>query len=271
MLKVADKIIEEIVADLGNRKGLDAAWENIAPVIREEIALKWVDIVLEHCQPADALRRARRELKMAHLNLVPGMFESQAAHEKDLQERRSHVLAAARAEWELGVQEPPSETFHRIADYIKGQTGLCWTWEHDYAKDGQFAWCGAFAAFCYGKAGLKLEIRRRHMASCYRLDRWSRAHNRQYKASAARPGDILVVGPQSAPKYGAHITIVRDIVQNLDGYTEFVTYEGNAKGAGISGQIYEGVITRRRPITPKNDNEYRAIYSVRFEEEDFNV
>lgn len=155
------------------------------------------------------------------------------------------VVAAAMEEWSRHVEEPPGRGWQRIDLYIRSNLGLVWSWlTRPYTKNRQFAWCGAFAAWCYGVAGLRADVRRRHLASTYRLDRWSaRTARRLYTPSQLRPGDIMVVGTKK--RYGDHITIVRSVTPH---YID--TVEGNAAdGVFPDATVGEGVVRKRRPRT----------------------
>ena len=59
-----------------------------------------------------------------------------------------------------------------------------------YERNGDFAWCGAFAAYCW--SSLKLDIRKRTFPSTYRL--WRDWQSRRIPTAGMRPGDIVVVG-----------------------------------------------------------------------------
>lgn len=179
------------------------------------------------------------------------------------------VLAAARAEMQRGVAEPGTEGMPNgapiIDSYIRGPLGLAWTtcdvktWKPGvpYTRNGQFAWCGAFAAFCWGEAGLKVALRQKHLAGTGRLYRWAHGTERWVKPRDLQPGDIAVVGPQGSGD-GEHITIVREVRANV-----IETYEGNAHGLGIGGKRYEGVVVQVRPFDPPAPQTYRVLYGVR--------
>lgn len=187
------------------------------------------------------------------------------------------VIAEARRLFNLDVWDPPARDHRPIADQwravigslISSSAGLGWTWEGAYAGDGDFEWCGAFAAACWGKAGLPLEVRRAFWASCYRLHRWAtyrpideRTPNPAPAAGVARrlcvaldesstslpagvtpqDGDVLIVGSVGSGP-GKHVTLVR----SFNGI-EFLTYEGNGSGAGPDGRHRQGIVEGRRPL-----------------------
>lgn len=181
----------------------------------------------------------------------------------------SVVLAAARCEFARGVAEPGTAGMPNGADvidtYIRGPLGLAWntcdvkTWKPNvpYTRNGQFAWCGAFAARCWAEAGLKVDLRQKHLAGTGRLYRWAHGTERWVKPRDLRPGDIAVVGPEGSGD-GEHITIVREVRANV-----IETYEGNAHGLGIKGNRYEGVVVQVRPFDADARQTYRVLYGVR--------
>ena len=184
------------------------------------------------------------------------------------------AMNRAKRMWLEKVIDPPSSSdkYERsrnlIDKFIRTEDGLNWGWEEPYEKDGDFAWCGSFAAYAWGQVGLNLKLRYRYFASTYRLDRYARYkpaienttpvkpenNARKYlrldKNSGLgdvlefnpSPGDILLVGRKN---YGSHVTIVERFIPESQ---EFITLEGNAKGNGPYGKQYEGVIRTKRPL-----------------------
>ena len=165
-----------------------------------------------------------------------------------LNEKALNALKIAGAEWDLNVTEPNGDgSWQRINSYIKSVDGLGWTWEDDYVKNGQFAWCGAFAAYCYGDS-VNLQVRKNTFPSCYRMNRdWSNSSRVQTKESIL-PGDVVVVytSDDHSPSYGNHITIARTS-PNDEG--DFHTIEGNAHGVGPNQDWREGVSKRTRNLS----------------------
>jgi hypothetical protein len=168
-----------------------------------------------------------------------------------LASRGDAIVAAALAEWRKHVEEPPAGDAAQIDAYIRGEFGLGWGSGNrrrlnervEYVSNRDFEWCGAFAAHCYGRVGLKLTARRRDFASCYRLQRWAGEDKRRRVALAdIAPGNILIVGDGRVPR-GTHITIVERVAGDI-----IHTIEGNARGLLPDGSIGEGVIRRTRPI-----------------------
>lgn len=159
-----------------------------------------------------------------------------------------NVLVNAENEWKRNVTEPGlGGDSDRITYYIKSTNCLSWTWEEDYVKNGQFAWCGAFAAACYGVA-VRSNIRSKIFPSCWRLfDNWSKTSRRQ-DPSKIMPGDIVVVftSAEKKPHYGNHITIART---SPDHEGNFNTIEGNASGLGPDQNWREGVSKRTRNVS----------------------
>jgi hypothetical protein len=181
----------------------------------------------------------------------------------------SKVLATALEEWNGHVQEPPGSGWERIDEYIRSSQGLGWTWENKYIKNRQLAWCGAFAAFCFGAAGLLPTLRKKRLASTTRLYLWARGTARMVDPDPQiiKPGDIVVVGPTKAlSPFGSHITICES-VNLFAGIIE--TIEGNAFGNGPDGSWYEGVIRRGRPFSAIRESEYRVRYGIRPLAEDY--
>jgi len=183
------------------------------------------------------------------------------------------VLAAAAAEWARDVREPPRPGgAARIDTYIRGPQGLTWGSVEmgpgarpgiPYTRNRQFEWCGAFAAFCYGAAGLGRLHRLKRLASTYRLWVWAREDNgaRWVDPEALQPGDIVVMGP-AGDRDGAHVALC---VTAPDGGT-INTFEGNARGIGPTGASIEGVVKQVRPLAGAPglmDADYRVLFGVR--------
>ena len=227
-------------------------------------------------QYAESLRHAVRAVGQAALSTsdpplakVADSLQPQSAAIAALASPSVVVLVAARAEMRRGVAEPGTDGMPNgapiIDSYIRGPQGLAWTtcdvktWKPGvpYTRNGQFAWCGAFAAFCWGEAGLKADLRQKHLAGTGRLYRWAHGTARWVKPRDLRPGDIAVVGPEGSGD-GEHITIVREVRANV-----IETYEGNAHGLGIDGKRYEGVVVQVRPFDPPAPQTYRVLYGVR--------
>lgn len=155
------------------------------------------------------------------------------------------ALAVAIGEHRRGVRDPDP----RIDEYIRGSAGLGWTTADatfksivPYTRNGQFEWCGAFAAFAWGSVGLDARVRHKRLASCYRLSRWGRG----IALAELRPGDIAVVSGVDAPAWGSHVVLVERV--RGDGLID--TVEGNATGRLGDGSIGEGVVRRTRPVVP---------------------
>jgi hypothetical protein len=188
------------------------------------------------------------------------------------------VIQAAREEHARGVTDDKAGA-PRIDDYIR--EGLGWRWTRRY-RPQKFEWCGAFCAWLFSLVGLSAAVRKKHMASCYRLWRWSGKHEpneRRISKYELRPGDIAVCGPVPAergdsrklrkqrPRWGRHIVLVIAVSQGL-----VHTFEGNAKGQlggpkqGLRG---EGVIRGTRPLEASEPATYRILYGVRPLAEDY--
>ncbi len=197
-----------------------------------------------------------RDTGMALLDAVPAPPAPPAS--ADGADVGAAVVAIALAEWQRGVREPPGLGWDRIDAYIRSAQGLAWntadiaTWKPGvpYTKNGMFAWCGAFAAWCWGGAGLGATIRRKLMPSTVRLfggygglPGWH-GGPRSVPLLDARAGDIGVV-TKGGSTAGHHIVLI----ERLDAAAGLVhTLEGNASGLGPDGATYEGVVRRTRTL-----------------------
>lgn len=188
------------------------------------------------------------------------------------------ALSTGLLAWQRGIMDPTRKAWGdpAFADdrafidaCIRSDNGLGWgkcsTFVEAYRWDGDFEWCGAFAAYCW-HASLRLDVRRRYFPSTYRLDRYGQ-HRRAFLEAvpteypfarrryarldgdaedvelfAPRAGDILVVNGKG---YGEHICIVER--WDLASMT-FETVEGNATGRGPSGERYQGVVRQTRAL-----------------------
>ena len=215
----------------------------------------------------------RHEARAAGLDALdtiePGTWDHAAA--------RKCIADTALTEWRLGGAEPgpsPIANPKHIDEYIRGQLGLAWSWLKPYVKDEQFAWCGAFAAFCAGSAGAKYPIRFKRMASTLRINNHLR-NSRGVALDAIEPGDILVV-TNGSKSYGEHICVA--VEKPVNGLV--VTVEGNARGILGNGRVGNGVIRRTRPLAPMPKHRrcpmsslkqsHWVLYAIRFAPEDFN-
>jgi hypothetical protein len=231
----------------------------------------------------DLVRRLRRDLLGALVDLTTPEGAPPAEVLADVVSgehvsTQVRALAVARAfdEYEKDIAEPPGKNWQRIDHYIRSAEGLGWPSaalagsgdSRDYKRNGQFQWCGAFASFCWG--ALKPEIRRKHLASCYRLDQFSRGTPRRLTPSQLLPGDLAIVGTGS-PSHGSHITVVVGRIAAEKGGAVVPTIEGNAKGRGPNGDTREGVISRTRPFDAPSPKSYRIMFGVRFLDIDLGV
>jgi hypothetical protein len=184
------------------------------------------------------------------------------------------IIGAAEEEHQRGVSEPPGNGWERIDEYIRGESGLVWNWiRKRYKRNRQFEWCGAFSAHCYAVAGLPVRLRRKHMASCYRLYKWSKGNARRIAPADIQAGDIVVVGPEPAPRtasrklrkerprWGRHICVAVGPAGQRARRIE--TIEGNAKGVLGDGTHGEGVVRRHRPLVVDDESTYRVLYGIR--------
>lgn len=177
------------------------------------------------------------------------------------------AILRADMEWNHDVYDPRrSERGDRatlcrsaIDQYIR--VGLGWTWESPYAGDGDFEWCGAFAAYCW--RGIRPALRKTYFASTYRLDRYARygsVNGEKNRGSGRllaefdenstalpfvpRAGDILLIGPPGSG-YGKHITLVESFDAE---HGTFATIEGNGTGRGPDGKQRQGVVRAMRHL-----------------------
>lgn len=205
----------------------------------------------------------------------------------DLVTAGQHALATARDLWARRIVDPPRSTWRdpawdesrlAIDSMIRGPGGLGWSrcspLLREYRRDGDYEWCGAFAAACWRAAGLDPELARMYWSSTYRLDRYGsrrvafwtpgelrlrkrltgegRAYLRvgpettleEVERWGPRAGDILLVDTVGGWSYGHHVTIV----ERMDGVLAH-TVEGNATGTGPDGSTYQGVIRRTRDLS----------------------
>jgi hypothetical protein len=165
-----------------------------------------------------------------------------------------------------GVIDPVSR--QTIDAIIRTDDGLGWSWESPYRGDNDFQWCGAFAAWCWAKAGMPLATRRDYFASNYRLDRWARYQPINERTKNAKPkegpyrtlveldefskgrnvgfraGDIMTIG-SVASVYGQHICVVESYDANAD---LVCTIEGNGGGELRDGSRGQGIVRGKRQV-----------------------
>ena len=191
----------------------------------------------------------------------------------------ARVVEVALSLWRSTIVDPrpgaakKEFALSQIDGFIRGEQGLHWGWESAYKGDGDFEWCGAFAAHCWGAAGLAERWRSVFFASTYRLDRWAayrpvgryinpapsqdqprrlycQMHDHTTAADLAAmcvsplEGDILLIG-KSGTGYGTHICIVESYDPGLG---VFATIEGNARGRFPDGTRGQGVVRNERPL-----------------------
>ena len=185
------------------------------------------------------VRRMDRALNQAQLDLselAPRLVSWPTPH---IDPRSAEAIQRGLSEWGQNISDPDP----RVSAYIRTQEGIGWAWEKPYTRNGQFAWCGAFAAWCW--TSVKLDIRKKIFPSCYRLySNWSQS-SRHIEHDQMAPGDIVVVYAAKRSKQGDHITIC---VEAPDADGVFKTVEGNAHGTLGDGSHGEGVIRRDRTL-----------------------
>tara|TARA_Y100000310_G_scaffold130696_1_gene129826 strand:+ start:2259 stop:2951 length:693 start_codon:yes stop_codon:yes gene_type:complete len=213
-------------------------------------------------QKDDELRQANRTINMISMDLQKINVRLTFSSANQPTEYIQNTIYRALSEFNLDIVDGKNND-HILNKYIAGSEGLGWSW-YDTYKNGSFAWCGAFAAFCYGPA-LKSSVRSRTMASCYRMYRDWRNTVRCHNGQDLKVGDIVTVfnstdpDKRAATPQGNHIVLVKELPKN----GEFETYEGNAKGYGPEGNWREGVSTRKRQIST-------IAHVYRLLQEDFN-
>jgi len=197
------------------------------------------------------IRRQQRSLNQLKLDIdeLPSNAFQQSFPTPALSEHTRQALDRASQEWERVVHDPDP----RINTYIRSSEGAGWTWESDYVKNGQFAWCGCFASFVH--TAVKFPIRKKVFPSCYRMYKaWSKT-SRSIDHAKVAPGDIVVVYTSKRSLQGDHITVCIDSSTLNEGY--ITTIEGNAHGTLGDGSYGEGVIKRERKL-----DEFAHVYRL---------
>lgn len=186
------------------------------------------------------LRRMDRALNQAQLDLSSLPETRTGGLTPHVSDHARSAVKRAHEELDRVVHDPSS----RIDTYIKSTEGIAWTWEEPYTRNGQFAWCGAFAAYCH--TAVKRDIRKKIFPSCYRMfQNWSNTSRKIQNEEVSR-GDIVVVYTSKRSRQGDHITLCVDASTIDQGY--ITTIEGNAHGELGDGSRGEGVITRTRSL-----------------------
>jgi hypothetical protein len=189
------------------------------------------------------IRRLNRSINQTRLDLedLPTNAFKKNFPTPQLSEQTRQAIDRAHGELDQVVIDPCD----RINTYIKSKEGIGWSWESDYIKNGQFAWCGAFAAYCY--TAVSFPIRNKIFPSCYRMYKaWSQT-SRCIDHAKVQPGDVVVVYSSKRAIQGDHITLCIDNSTISEGY--ITTIEGNAHGTLGNGERGEGVITRQRKLS----------------------
>jgi len=198
------------------------------------------------------VRRLNRALGQAEIDLPQVQKRLITNARPHRSEHSVEALKRAEGEWARVVKEPDA----RIDDYIRSRDGIGWSWEKPYVRNGQFAWCGAFASFCF--TAVKFPIRQKIFPSCYRLYKnWSNT-SRHIPIENMMAGDIVVVFSSKRSVQGDHITIATSSIEN----GEFTTVEGNAHGTLGDGLYGEGVVKNTRKVE-------QVAHVYRLLEEDF--
>jgi hypothetical protein len=206
-----------------------------------------------------------------------------------LKQAGERALERGLAAWNRDIIDPPSRSLRdpafdsdraEIDGYVRNAVllgGVQYPKIFKYTKDGDYEWCGAFAAHCW-EPFIQPDLRQLYFPSTYRLDCYgryvagfqtpnaqaiakkysrpevgARKHIRLTHTStvqevnvfAPRAGDILLVGTSNGPAYGAHVTVIEkwDPVARV-----FHTVEGNGTGVGPDGKRRQGVVKALRPL-----------------------
>ena len=197
------------------------------------------------------IRRLERTLNQARLEIadLPTTAYLPPQLAPHIDPKAQEAISRAQQELEAVVIDPCA----RINTYIKSKEGIGWSWESDYERNGQFAWCGAFAAYCY--TSVSFPIRNKIFPSCYRMYKaWSQS-SRRIEPAKVSPGDIVIVYTSKRSIQGDHITLCVDASTIDQGY--ITTIEGNAHGELGNGEYGEGVITRQRTL-----DEFAHVYRL---------
>lgn len=189
------------------------------------------------------------------------------------------------------------ESAAKIDRMIRSEDGLGWSWSEPFDEGSDYEWCGAFAAVCWARAGLALDLRRLYWSSTARLATYARygqlfgtENEARIRAQYPRPkegarlsvvlderstpdtlrqlgvepqpGDVLLVGHPGS-RMGTHVTLV----ESYDPRTaSFRTVEGNARGRWPDGKARpstQGVVKQTRSLGSAADGGYHARRLIR--------
>lgn len=185
-------------------------------------------------------RRLERAFNQAQLDINALEIEDHDYNTPAISFHAREAIKRAEVELNRVVVDPCD----RINAYIRSAEGLGWSWVEPYTKNGEFAWCGAFASFCYTK--VNSNIRKKIFPSCYRLySNWAKT-SRKIPIEDVQAGDIVVIYTAKRSVQGDHITLCVDASTKKDGYIK--TIEGNAKGELGNGEFGEGVVRQEREL-----------------------
>ena len=185
-------------------------------------------------------RRLERAFNQAQLDINALEIEGHDYNTPAISFHAREAIKRAEVELNRVVVDPCD----RINAYIRSAEGLGWNWVEPYTKNGEFAWCGAFASFCYTK--VNSNIRKKIFPSCYRMySNWAKT-SRKISIEDIQAGDIVVIYTAKRSVQGDHITLCVDASTKKDGYIK--TIEGNAKGELGNGEFGEGVVRQEREL-----------------------
>ena len=211
------------------------------------------------------VRRIYRETRQLCADLDPVPLRSPAMLSKHKNDQLVEaVMQIAEAEWHADIRDDESGAV-RIDEYIRGEFGLQWgsadvnnlNKARRY-RPQSFSWCGAFAAYCYGRgAEMQARIRKYTLPSCSRLFRDWGGSDRMMGGNDPdkglppfwpRRGDIVTVRVDGSVMraYGSHIVLCADVDTSKG---TFSTIEGNAWGYFPDGTRGEGVTRNERDVS----------------------
>lgn len=254
--------------------------------LQEELKLK-VDGLLGPGTYSAVLQRNQNVWLQHMRELDQSVAVPRIRNEERLELAGKVALAEAKICWLLNISDLPASGTERarcaffIDQLIRTPLGIDWYWEEPYKANGQYEWCGTLPARGWGRAGIKLALRRRFFSSNYRLDRFARYQSIDDKPAEVKPttpgphrmiielnpsstvdkvrfpdgtrprsGDIMLIGPERlkakpAPAYGMHVTMI----DSFDPSSEWVhTVEGNGTGTGPKGNTQHGMVRAQRRI-----------------------
>lgn len=119
-----------------------------------------------------------------------------------LEEAGRAALAAAVGAWERNIVDPlrrvGDDESRAFIDAIARTPAGTNSGGARYRRNGDREWCGDFAAYCWGAAGLALELREIYFASTFRLDCYGR-YAEAFKGISKREPGVRARWPKPEP------------------------------------------------------------------------